>query len=70
MYISLVNSLSSGFRKWSDAHQPDHHDLDQNDYEPEGATRVPIADPPVDYPTPIPMQPDHPWLVPGVGSSF
>jgi len=65
MYISLMNSLSSGFRKWSDAHQPDH-----SDDEAGGGTPIPISDPPVDDPAGIPEQPHQPWLVPGAGASF
>jgi hypothetical protein len=65
MYISLMNSLSSGFRKWSDSHQPDH-----NDDEFGGTTPLPIAEPPVDDPAAIEEPPHHPWLVPGAGSSL
>ena len=66
MYISLMNSLSSGFRKWSDAHQPYHGD----DGDAGVGTPIPIAEPGVDDPATTPEQPYHPWLVPGVGSSF
>jgi len=66
MYISLMNSLSSGFRKWSDAHQPDHNDDD----DAKAGTPIPIAYPPLDDPAATLEQPHHPWLVPGAGSSF
>ena len=65
MYISLMNSLSSGFRKWSDTHQPDH----DND-KAGGGTPIPITDQPVDDPVTTPEQPHQPWLVPGAGGSF
>jgi hypothetical protein len=65
MYISLMNSLSSGFRKWSDAHQPDH-----NDDEAGRGTVVAIAEPSIVDPTALPGQPHHPRLVPGTASSL
>jgi hypothetical protein len=65
MYISLMNSLSSGFRKWSDSHQPNHNDDEVGDPCP-----MPIAEPHVDDPAPIEEPPHHPWLVPGAGSSL
>jgi len=61
MYVSLMHSLSSGFRKWSDAHQPDHAPAGA----PRGATPARIADPAT-----IAAPPHQPWLVPGAGSSF
>ena len=64
MYISLMNSLSRGFRKWSDAHQ------DRNDDEDGVGTAIPVADSPVDDLMGTPEQPHQPWLVPGAGSSF
>jgi hypothetical protein len=65
MYISLMNSLSSGFRKWSDAHQPDCNDIEDG-----RETPIPISDPPVDGSAGISEQAHQPWLVPGVGKSF
>jgi hypothetical protein len=65
MYISLTNSLSSGFRKWSDSHQPDH-DNDETD----GRTPIPIADPPADDPAAAEESPHRPWLAPGAGRSL
>ena len=65
MYISLMNSLSSGFRKWSDAHQPV-----QNNDEDGRETPIPISDPPVNDPAATQEEPRRPWLVPGAGSSF
>lgn len=60
MYISLTHSLSSGFRKWSDAHQPEHAPA-----APGGAPPARIADPAA-----MAAQPRQPWQVPGAGSSF
>jgi hypothetical protein len=63
MYISLMNRLSTGFKKRSVSQ-------DDNDDEARGGTPIPIADPPVDHPAATPVQPHHPWLVQGAGSSF
>jgi hypothetical protein len=63
MYISLINSLSGSFGKWSDSDRP------YNDAE-EDVAPIPISDPPVDDPAGIPEKPHRPWLVPGAGSSF
>ena len=70
MHISLIESLSGGFKKWSDANRPYDHDDGAADAPP-----IPISDPPadatpVDDPATLRGQPHHPWLVPGAGSSF
>ena len=65
MYISLTNSRTQGFKKWSDAHQPDN-----DDDSPGGATPIAVTEPPRDDRGAIEEPPHHPWLVPGVGKSF
>lgn len=64
MYISLADSLTKGFRRWADAHQPDR----KIDDRPSGGAAASIADSDVDdvVLTP-PERPHRPWLVPGEG---
>jgi hypothetical protein len=64
MYISLADSLTKGFRKWADAHQPDS----KIDDHASGGDAAIIADPDADemVSTP-PERPHRPWLVPGEG---
>jgi hypothetical protein len=66
MYISLANSRSNGFKKWSDTHSPGSNDDDQ----PGGATPIAIAVPPMNDAEETQEQPHRPWLVPGAGGSF
>ena len=68
MYISLTESRATGFRRWSDTHQPhskDHaRDLSRFD-------ALAIAASVTGYAAmPSPEQPRAPWLVPGVGNTF
>jgi hypothetical protein len=64
MYISLADSRSNGFRKWSETHSPGSNDDDQ----PGGATPIAIAVPPI---ADAEVTPEHrPWLIPGTGGSF
>jgi hypothetical protein len=66
MYISLASSRSNGFKKWSDAHQPDSNDDDQLG----GAKPIAIAVPPIDDAAATNEAPHRPWRVPGAGGSF
>jgi hypothetical protein len=55
MRISLSESRSKGFKKWSDAHPAKPEQLNGNGHE-------------VDYPMIMPAERPHlPWLVPGTG---
>ena len=64
MYISLADSLTKGFRKWADAHQPDSK---IDDHAREGEV-VNTADLDVDGAVLTPRERAHrPWLVPGEG---
>jgi len=66
MYISLTNSRTNGFKKWSDAHPPGNDDNDNSG----GATPIAITAPPRSDSEAIREPPHRPWLVPGAGSSF
>jgi len=58
MYISLTDSNTKGFRKWSDAHTPK---IDKD-------VRADAADPDLDNRVMTsPERPHQPWLVPGAG---
>ena len=57
MYISLAESCSKGFRKWSDAHPPAAND-DAGDFVKIDALAIP------------PETSRDSWLVPGVGNMF
>ena len=57
MYISLAESCSKGFRKWSDAHPPAAND-DAGDFVKIDALAIP------------PETSRDSWLVPGVGKTF
>jgi hypothetical protein len=64
MYISLRDSYTKGFKKWSDAHQPEI----KNDARAGERYAVVAADPGLDNRVMTsPEQPHRPWLVPGVG---
>jgi hypothetical protein len=64
MYISLADSLTKGFRKWADAHQPDS----KIDNHARGGDVVNLADLDGDGAASIPRERAHrPWLVPGEG---
>ena len=64
MYISLRDRYSNGFKKWSDAHQPQIN-KDVRAGEDDGAV---VADPDLDNRVMTsPERPHCPWLVPGVG---
>jgi hypothetical protein len=65
MYISLANSRTKGFKKWSDSHHRGSNDDDQ----PGGATPIAVAVQPVDD-AETHEQAHRPWLVPGAGGSF
>jgi hypothetical protein len=58
MYISLTDSRTKGFRKWSDARTPK---IDKD-------VRADAADPDLDNRVMTsPKRPHQPWLVPGAG---
>jgi hypothetical protein len=60
MYISLTDSGTKGFTKWSDAHTP-KIDIDKD-------VRADAADPDLDNRVmTFPERPHQPWLVPGAG---
>ena len=59
MYVSLNDSLTKGFRKWAETHQPDDGKAGCD-----GSPAVLIPAPDDEVPT---EQPHRPWLVPGVG---
>ena len=64
MYISLTDSLTKGFRKWADTHQPDG----KIDDHAGGGEAAIIADSDVDGVVLAPPEQAHcPWLVPGEG---
>ena len=64
MYISLRDSCTNGFKKWSDAHQPEI----KNDVRAGEDEGVVAADPDLDNRVRTSHeQPHRPWLVPGVG---
>jgi hypothetical protein len=65
MYISLANSPASGFKKWSDAREPDN-----DAYNPGGALPIAVTEPPRDDREAVQEEPHRPWIVPGVGGSF
>ena len=66
MHISLNNSRTNGFKKWSDAHRPGNDDDDNSG----GATPIAITEPPCRDGEEKREPPHCPWLVPGAGSSF
>jgi hypothetical protein len=64
MYISLRDSCTKGFKKWSDAHQPEI----KNDVRAGEGYAVVATDPDLDDRVMTsPERPHRPWLVPGVG---
>ena len=64
MRISLNDSRITGFRRWSEDHQPKNDDENLG-----GATPITIPEPPGnDFALEEP--PHRPWAVPGVGRSF
>jgi hypothetical protein len=65
MYISLADSRAKGFKKWSDAHQPERLG-DARAGAGEGGV---IAAPDLAQGVTKPAEPPHrPWLVPGAGT--
>jgi len=68
MYISLAESLATGFRRWSDASQPCGND---NEVEVARLDALAAADLGIEYAVMMPPEgPRDPWLVPGVGNAF
>jgi hypothetical protein len=68
MYISLAESLATGFRRWSDAHPPCGND---NDSEVARIDALASADFGIEHAVMVPPEGPHdPWLVPGVGNAF
>ena len=61
MYIPPRDSCAKGFKKWSDAHQPEIN----NDVCAGGGYGVVATDPDLD--NRVMTSPHRPWLVPGVG---
>ena len=66
MYISLGNSSTRGFKKWSDAHPAGNDD----DNDSGGATPIALTEPPCEDRAAVEEPPHHPWIVPGVGQSL
>jgi hypothetical protein len=66
MFISLNDSRTNDFKKWSDAHLPGNDDDDNSG----GATPIAINVPSCDDGEATPELAHRPWLVPGAGSSF
>jgi hypothetical protein len=65
MYISLKDSCSKGFNKWSDAHQPEI----KKDVLADGGDEMVAADPGLDNRSMMsPKRPHQPPLVPGPGT--
>lgn len=68
MYISLADSSTKGFKKWSDAHPP-HSNDDDGDVARDDA--IAVADPGTDRGVMPPLERlQGPWLVPGVGNAL
>ena len=68
MYISLAESLATGFRRCSDAYQPCDND---NEVEVARLDALAAADLGIEYAVMMPPEgPRDPWLVPGVGNAF
>jgi len=65
MYISLANSRTGGFKRWSNAHRPDNDDDNSG-----GATPIAVRKAPTDECHAIEEALHRPWLVPGVGCSL
>ena len=65
MYISLANSREDGFKKWSDAREPDNDDDNLG-----GASPIAVTEPPRDDREAVQEEPHRPWIVPGAGGSF
>jgi hypothetical protein len=64
MYISPRDGCTKGFKKWSDAHQPE---INKDVCAGEGYGMV-ATDPDLDNRVMTsPERPHRPWLVPGVG---
>jgi hypothetical protein len=61
MNISLAHSRASGFKKWSDNHQPSDDDDQPADATPVAIAVLPAADS---------KQPHRPWHIPGTGTSL
>jgi hypothetical protein len=61
MSISQRDSCAKGFKKWSDAHQPEIN----KDVRAGGSYGVVATDPDLDNTSPERLH--RPWLVPGVG---
>jgi hypothetical protein len=65
MYISLKDSCTKGFRKWSDAYQPEINE----DVRADEANREVDANPDLDDRVMSSADlPHRPWLVPGAGT--
>jgi len=68
MYISLNDSRTSGFRKWSNDHPPNNNNDDDDNRG--GAMPIAIDEPPCDERGAVEEPPHRPWAVPGVGGAF
>jgi len=65
MYISLKDSCTKGFNKWSEAHQPEI----KKDVMLDGGDEVVAAHPGLDKRSMMsPKRPHHPALMPGSGA--
>ena len=68
MYISLTDSRTKRFRKWSDACAPEFDPEIDMDIRADGGDAEVLADPDLDKRvTTSPERPHQPWLVPGAG---
>jgi hypothetical protein len=66
MYISLTESRTAGFLKWSAAHRAVNDDDDDTG----GATPIALAKPRFDRTAPEEKLSHSPWAIPGVGGAF
>jgi hypothetical protein len=65
MFISLAESRTAGFKKWSDGHRSDNDDDNSGEANPNAVT-----EPPRDDREAIQEPPHAPWRVPGTDGSF
>lgn len=66
MFISLAESRTRGFLKWSAVHRPDNDDDDDSG----GTTPAALITPSPDRNVLVDDQPHRPWAIPGVGGAF
>lgn len=66
MFISLAESRTRGFLKWSAVHRPDNDDDDDSG----GTTPAALITPSPDRNVLVDDQPHRPWAIPGFGGAF